>query len=196
MKLMKLVKLPFNEAKAAEAAAHLLKLRGAPMSYVKLIKLLYLVDREALLRFGRPVTTDRYILTDKGPGLSQVNDLITADSVAPSDWSNYISTLQGDFEVELRKEAPLTELSEAEAELIEAIFVDFGKKTRWELIEYSQTLPEWHDPQGTKIPLDYADILKAGGKSPSEVDEIVSELESLGAVIAYLEPWYSGATPV
>jgi hypothetical protein len=36
------VNLPFNERKATEAAAYLLKLRGGRMSYMKLIKLLYL----------------------------------------------------------------------------------------------------------------------------------------------------------
>ena len=34
------------------------------MSYMKLLKLLHLVDREALLRWGRPVSTDRYVSMD------------------------------------------------------------------------------------------------------------------------------------
>ena len=51
--------LLFNEAKATQAAARLLFLRGGTMSYVKLIKLLYLADREALIRWGRPVTSRR-----------------------------------------------------------------------------------------------------------------------------------------
>jgi len=50
----------FNEAKATQAAALLLKLRGGRMNYMKLIKLLYLVDRTALIRWGRPVTFDSY----------------------------------------------------------------------------------------------------------------------------------------
>jgi hypothetical protein len=56
------------------------------MSYIKLIKLLYLVDREALLLHGRPVTTDRYVQTDQGPSLSQINDLITMGSFEDSAW--------------------------------------------------------------------------------------------------------------
>ena len=39
---------PFNERKATEAAAHLLALRGGQMHYLKLLKLLYIADREAL----------------------------------------------------------------------------------------------------------------------------------------------------
>lgn len=189
------VTLPFSEPKATEAAAYLLKLSGAPMSYIKLIKLLYLVDREALLVHGRPVTTDRYVQTDQGPSLSQINDLITVDSFGHSVWSDFISPLHGDLEVELRREAPLSELSEAEAGLIESVFASFGGESWRELIEYSRTLPEWNDPRGTKIPLDYADILKAHGLSPSEVAVITSELESLAAVMTLLEPCHSDAIP-
>ena len=189
------VTLPFNEAKATEAAAYLLKLSGAPMSYIKLIKLLYLVDREALLVHGRPVTTDQYVQTDQGPSLSQISDLITVDSFGHSVWSDFISPLHGELEVELRREAPPSELSEAEAELIESVFVNFGGKSWRELIEFSRTLPEWTNPRGTKIPLDYADILKAHGLSPSEVAVITSELESLAAVTTLLEPWHSDAIP-
>ena len=36
----------FNEVKATQAAARLLRNRGGRMKYLKLIKLLYLADRE------------------------------------------------------------------------------------------------------------------------------------------------------
>jgi len=42
------MKLRFDEAKATQAATLFLKLRGGRMHYIKLIKLLYLLDREAL----------------------------------------------------------------------------------------------------------------------------------------------------
>jgi len=50
---------PFNERKATEAASVLLRLRGGQMSHLKLIKLLYLADREALDRWSVPITHDR-----------------------------------------------------------------------------------------------------------------------------------------
>lgn len=74
--IMKPMVLRFNERRATEAAARFRKLRGNRMSYLKLIKLLYLLDREALLRWGRPVTTDRYVSMDNGPVVSRVYDLI------------------------------------------------------------------------------------------------------------------------
>jgi len=189
------VRFPFNEAKATEAAAYLLKRDSSPMGYPKLINLLYLADREALLLFGRPITTDCYVLTSLGPSLSQLTDLITVSPFAPSIWEHYISPFEGrNKQVSLLREAStLGELSGAEKELIDAILSRYGRKSEAQLIEELRALPEWHDPQGTKIPLEYIDILKAGGKTPSEADAIVSELESLAAVIAFVEPYGSGA---
>lgn len=60
----------YREEKATEAAARLLKLRGGAMSHMKLIKLLYLLDREAYVRWGRPVTYDTYVSMPHGPVLS------------------------------------------------------------------------------------------------------------------------------
>jgi len=45
----------YREDKATQAAARLLKLRGGTRSHLKLIKLLYLVEREAPARFGAPL---------------------------------------------------------------------------------------------------------------------------------------------
>ena len=53
--------LRFREAKTTQAAARLLTLRGGRMNYMKLLKLLYIVEREALLNWGRPVTADRCV---------------------------------------------------------------------------------------------------------------------------------------
>jgi len=183
------MRLRFNEAKATQAAAYLLKLRGGRMSYMKLIKLLYLVDREALLRWGRPVTTDRYVSMDRGPVLSAILDLINEGPSpgAQGIWSEYISEPDG-HEVSLRKEAPTDELSHAEEELIAGVFREHGLKSRWELVELAHALPEWRDPDGSAIPISYADILEAAGRSPEEAVAVVQELESLMAADSLLRP--------
>ena len=45
------------------------------MSYLKLLKLLYIVERTALLRWGRPVTFDRFVSMPHGPVMSRTYDL-------------------------------------------------------------------------------------------------------------------------
>src|SRR5437762_12295497 len=109
------MRLQFNERKATQSAARLLELRGGRMSYLKLIKLLYLADRQALLRWGRPITTDRYFAMERGPGLSRVLDLATdgEEPGAPCIWASYISG-PANFGAQLRIDAGRDYLSDAE----------------------------------------------------------------------------------
>jgi len=186
--------LRFNERRATEASARLLKLRGGRMSYLKLIKLLYLLDREALLRWGRPVTTDRYVSIgrwpgDDGPVVSRVYDLIREEPAPGSDpvWRHYISAPSG-FEVALIAEPETDELSRAEEALIDEVFSKFGKLSRWDLVKISHELPEWQDQKGGAIPIEYRDILRAGNKTESEIAVVESELEALAFTEAMLQP--------
>jgi len=174
------VRLCFNERKATQAAAHLLRLRGGRMSYMKLVKLLYLADREALLSWGRPISTDRYVSLDRGPVLSRVLDLATdgEDPGTPSIWAASI-TEPSNYEVELKAEAGDDELSEAEIQLLDKVFAEHGRKSRWELVKLTHTLPEWIDPHGSAIAISYRDILKAGGKSDLEIAAVEDELDEL-----------------
>ena len=119
-----------SERKATQAAADLLRLRGGRISYLKLIKLLYLADREALLRWGRNISTDRDVSMDRGPVLSRVLDLATdgEDPGTPSIWASNI-TEPGKNEVELRADAgDDDELSEAEIQLLDQIFAEHGRR--------------------------------------------------------------------
>jgi uncharacterized phage-associated protein len=156
----------------------MLQLRGGRMHYLKLIKLLYLVDRESLQRWGIPVTTDRYVSMDHGPVVSRIYSLIVEDKPKPQ-WAEYISAPVGDYEVELRKEAPTDKLSRAEEQLICEVFAKYGHMNRWKIVDYLHTLPEWQDPQGTSIPIHVRDILKAGGESEEEIQATLRELEAV-----------------
>lgn len=169
----------FNERKATEAAAFLLRLRGGRMHYLKLIKLLYLADREALLRWGIPITTDRYVSMDNGPVTSRIYDLIV-DEVEKPFWSQYLSA-PADYQVSLIREAPMDQLSRAEEALLRDVFERYGRMYRFDLVKYVHTLPEWKDPAGSAIPISIHDILKAGGVSAEDAEAIVRELTAEGA---------------
>ena len=172
--------LRFDEAKATQAAAKFLALRGGRMHYLKLIKLLYLLDRAALLRWGIPVTTDRYVSMDHGPVVSRIYSLITEEIPKPV-WAEYISAPMGEYEVQLQRGAPTDRLSRAEERLIEEIHREYGHRSRWDLVNYLHTLPEWKSPNGSSIPIHLRDILEAGGEDETEIRATIRELESLSA---------------
>jgi hypothetical protein len=183
------MRLRFNEVKATQAASRLLRLRGGRMSYLKLIKLLYIVDREALIRWGRTVTTDRHVSMARGPVVSQIYDLITGDEPpgTRSCWRQHISAPQ-DFQIELQSDPGDDELSTAEEELIDEVFDEHGGKNRWDLVRYTHDLPEWQDPGGSSIPIAYRDILKAAGKTEAEIVAVEDEIESLAAARVLVSP--------
>ena len=118
----------FNEVKATQAAARLLRGRGGRMSYMKLIKLLYLADREALGRWGRSITADTYVSMDKGPVLSHVLERINEGSSPddPSFWAQHIVSV-GNYEVELNEDPAGDALSEAEDEVLDEVFKVHGQ---------------------------------------------------------------------
>jgi uncharacterized phage-associated protein len=180
--------LRFNERKATEAAARLLELRGGRMSYLKLIKLLYLVDREALLRWGRPVTTDRYVSMDRGPVVSRIYELIREEPSPDAEafWRQHIST--ENWDVVLIRRPAAGELSNAEGSLIAEIFGKYGGMSRWELVELAHALPEWIDPEGGAFPIEYRDILNAGRKTQAEIAVIEEELRNLATVESLSRP--------
>jgi uncharacterized phage-associated protein len=168
----------FREEKATEAAARLLRLRGGNMSHLKLIKLLYLLDREAYVRWGRPITYDSYVSMPHGPVLSFTLDRINEPEYSEGAyWHKYIAP-KANHEVRLVGEAvPNEHLSRAEEELIDEVFAKFGGMNRWELRDFTHTLPEWADPQGSSLPIDPADILRNSGYSEEQIREIENDLE-------------------
>ncbi|MGD0013350.1 MAG: Panacea domain-containing protein [Bryobacteraceae bacterium] len=150
------------------------------MNYMKLIKLLYLLDRSALLTWGRPVTTDRYVSMERGPVVSRILDLIREEPEpgSVSFWRRHISGRKA-YSVRLVSDPGSGELSRAEEDLIDTVFAEHGRKNQWELVDFCHGLPEWKDPEGSSVPLGYTDILQAGGKTEDEIREVVAELNTL-----------------
>lgn len=171
------VDLRFNEAKTTQAAALLLRLRGGRMHYLKLLKLLYLADRAALLRWGFPITYDRYVSMNNGPVPSRTYGLIV-DEGGNEYWRRYISAPMGDYEVEAISEAPQGLLSRAEENLLADIFSLHGRKDRWSLVDETHKLPEWRHPKGSSEPIEIGAILAGGGENAEKIESVLRELRA------------------
>ncbi len=154
------------------------------MSHLKLMKLLYLADREAFLRLGRPITFDCCVSMDHGPVLSQSFNLLVGDSRTGGLWEKAVST-PANYEVSLVEDPGEDKLSDAEDQLIREIFDQHGTKSRWELRDFTHTLAEWQDPKGSSIRIDYREILRAGGKTEGEIESILEEIENLAKMEMY-----------
>lgn len=176
----------FDDRKTAQAAAFLLERSGGRMPYIKLLKLLYLADRQSLIETGYPVTGARMVSMDHGPVLSEVLDFITWGPHEGSTWGRYVSPPDG-YDVTLVGRAEREELSDYEVELLEAVFEQYGGWDKWALIEYTHTLPEWVDPAGSALPIDGRVILREAGKPDEEIQaisELAGEIRSFNNFIA------------
>ncbi|MEP6495255.1 MAG: Panacea domain-containing protein [bacterium] len=182
------MRLRYRQERATQAAARLLQLRGGTMAYMKLLKLLYLADRKALLEHGRPITYDRYVSMDQGPVLSQTYNLIVAEETPdrPTYWRRYISEPEH-YEVRLIGEAPTGELSKAQEAILDEVFREFGHLGRWALVDLCHTLPEWVDPQGSSIPISIGDVLRGAGLEADAVAAIEEAFLAEDALASLLD---------
>lgn len=187
---MRPIQFSFNERKAAQAASRLIQLSGGEINYLALMKLLYLVDREALIRFGKPITGDRVVAMKHGPVLSRVYDLVSQkkQELPQSQWHKFIPRPNAFvYTVKFSGVPEFSELSQAELALIDAVFSRFSGWEEWELVDFTHQLPEWHDPKGTSVPISFEDILKAAEVPEETIEAIADEAEadrSLEAVLA------------
>jgi uncharacterized phage-associated protein len=179
------MKVKFREDKATQAAALFLKLRGGSMSHLKLIKLLYIAEREALLRWRRPITFDSYVSLDHGPVLSQTLNLMHGETRTEGIWNKTI-TAPTNHEVSLIQDPGTEKLSEAEEALIVEIFGKYGRMNRWDIRDFTHTFPEWEDPEGSSIPIEYRDILEGANMSPLEIKSIIAEIENIALMDSYV----------
>jgi uncharacterized phage-associated protein len=178
----------FEAEKVTEAAAFLLGLRGGRMHYIKLLKLLYIADREALGEWGIPISHDNYVSMDNGPVLSQTYNLVKDGGRV---WSEFISAPFDDYEIQLTATQPKRKkLSLAEENILQRVFERYGHMNRWDLVDLVHKFPEWHDPQGSSLRIEIEEILEALKTSPESIKAIVSELEYERRVDKRLEACY------
>lgn len=178
--------LMFRQDRTTQAASRLLRLHGAAMPYLKLIKLLYLADRQALVELGRPISCDLFVSMPHGPVLSRTYDLILGEPEQDSYWRRYISAPEN-YQIRLLTDAPNDQLSPAQEQILDEVFCRFGRMSKWELRDYTHGLPEYHDPDGSSVPIDLREILLAQGVSADEARAILDDLGAETCAERWLE---------
>lgn len=176
----------FDELKATHAAKFFVREAGGTITYIRLLKLMYLADRQKLQLNGTPITGDEMWSLNKGPILSRVCDLVRKPESTPSEvWASHIQRDPG----ENIKTVSLTELgrledelgdhsslSNAEIEILKAVLEAHRHRSDDELIDFTHELPEWTQPSGTvkRVPIKPETILENSAKTAAEIQEIAS----------------------
>lgn len=160
----------FNEAKSAQMAAYFLQKGAGSMKYVKLLKLLYLADRESMRVTGDSISGDHFVSMPHGPVLSRTYELIN-HSASSETWDALIAS-DRNWKVKLRKpisRGDLDELSDRDIAILKDIHGKFGSMETWTLCDWThEHCGEWQDPNGSSFPIKPEEIFRAVGCSAAE----------------------------
>ena len=172
----------YNEIKATQVASLLLKMNGGEMDFLKCIKLLYSIEREALNRWIRPVIYDDLYSLQHGQVVSQTLDRAEyRDHPAKSFWSDCLRTTSDNI-IHVIKDCGIDTLSRAEIDLVKEVFENNRGKTPKQLMNEHHNpalFPEWKDPGSNRIQTKYSDLLTLLGKTEEQVKEFEADLDEL-----------------
>jgi uncharacterized phage-associated protein len=166
---------PFKPAKAMQAAAILLDSeRSRQMGYYRLLKLLYLADREHLKATGRPIVGGRMVAMDRGPLHSEVYDLVKKQHPAYPQWSRFFRT-EG-RNIEMLGNPGNLELSKREIQTLRDTAEKLADRDDEDLGAITHDLPEYckHHAAGTSKTIPLADLIDSVGRT-ADADLILQD---------------------
>ena len=165
---------------------------GAPpkIHIVKLIKLMYLADRESMRRCGFPISLDDMVSMKHGPVLLRTLNLINGeDGEAGKIWDSWISNRAGHSVALVRKEIKRKDfdrISDADLAVLKSVWKEFGKMNAWQLRDYTHNnCPEWRDPSNESIKLtaiNESDIFVSFNIKRREANALAKEIRAQKAL--------------
>jgi uncharacterized phage-associated protein len=174
----------FSTKKTIQAVAVLLKLDRGRMSYLRLLKLLYIADRENLRLVRKPIIGSKLVAMKNGPLHSVVYNLIKGEHVDSPQWAQFIR--KEGYEVELVNDPGVSELSASEVRTLTGVSEKYTAVSEWDIVEATHDFPEWikNEPEestNTSHVIPFEDLLDAIGLS-AEKDGILAEAKEDAAL--------------
>ena len=165
----------FKYRKTAQAVAHLLRCEPSrQMNYMRLVKLLYIADRESLRETGRSITGDRVVAMKQGPVLSHLLDLIRGLGPEFTDWSRFFQ--REGYQLRLVGEPGNGQLCRYDVEKLAEVSDRYSSYGEWDMVDLTHGFEEWkkNDPGDSSKPIPLKDILNAVGRS-EDIDAIEND---------------------
>lgn len=154
------------------------------MPHLKLIKLMYLADRESMSDHGFPMTGDHFVSMTHGPVLSSTLNHINDQAMSsPDGWDSWISD-KANHEVGLLRPAnseSLDHLSRADLKILDAIWGKFGHMSKYQIRDYThhpKNCPEWKDPGESSSPIQYRTVFMALGFPKDLAESMEAEIQA------------------
>jgi uncharacterized phage-associated protein len=166
----------FRSRKAAQICTYFALESGGLIEKLKLIKLVYLSERACLAENHRPMLFDEFFSLPHGPICSSTLNGIDGE-IHGHIWDDFVAR-NGNEIVALKKftREDLDEISDAEMDILERTWGEFGHMTASQLRNYSHDhCPEYTETAG-RIPISYRDVIEALGASDAEAELVDREI--------------------
>jgi uncharacterized phage-associated protein len=153
----------FDSTRTTQASAILLKLSNGVMTRMRLMKLLYIADRELLAETGRTLTGDRAVAMNYGPVLSNTYNLIKGIRHSPEDWGRFIKS--HGHEVVLKGDPGQGQLTKREVDKLYETINRFRNISTIGISAYTHGFSEYvkNFVPDTSTPIPWDDALKGMG---------------------------------
>jgi len=161
--------IPFNLNKAMAAASILLgDTEHRCMEYIRLLKLLYIADREVLAESDAPLLGSRVVAMKNGPLHSRVFDLIKGEDSSATTWQKFFTTHA--YSIHLNESPAISSLSRFEIRKLKEVNDKYKNIGTWELVDLTHGFAEWKqaypDPtENTSRPIKFSEIIDALGRT-------------------------------
>lgn len=172
----------FNERKATAVACYFLEKAGGGLEDLKLMKLMYLSEREMIRLANVSITGDVFFSMQNGPVLSITLELMQGKTTGNIGqvWNEHIDCTEK-WKVKLKKATDSNLLSEAEQTIIAAQWHLHGKKNKWKLVDLTHEFPEWDrraEELKTSFAIPIVDVLKALKLSPENIEARLAQMKA------------------
>lgn len=158
------IRYQFSAEGALQASAYLLLRLGGNVDKIKLMKLLYLADRDHFLKHGRPITGDMQYALPHGPVPSCTLNLLSGQDAEQNDFVfRHIETTDRTFRLICDPGAAC--LGESDRRILDSVLEKYGAMHTGAIRRFTHALPEFVECEieGSSAPIPYEVILKHHG---------------------------------
>lgn len=184
---------PFDSTKAIQAVAFLLKTRPSQTdNYMRLLKILYIADRESLQETGAPITGDNFVSMEHGTMLSKLLNLVKQDkphvlNKHDQDYENWDKCIvrHEDNDIRLVNDPGVKFLCDYEVRKLNEVAKRYEACTQWDMKKITHGLPEYDDPGKSSKTIPIKHLLQVLGLSDA-ADAIIDEAIESAEITALL----------
>jgi len=174
-----------NLKKLIQICDYLLSLNNGILNYTKLIKLIYIANREMLKTQNDLIINDRFVSMPQGPVLSSLYNLIlekyTDNEITQLEWNQYF--FKNGYNLKKQNfKSNFDELALSEINILKETDEKFKTWTWKQIVDNylhkKDICPEWVDPNGSSYDIYISDILMGLGYDDIEAAEIQDEIST------------------